>query len=570
MRARPFRRSPRRIALRRRWLRATAMVALVSMALLLTTEQASADGATLPALSMPHLSWAGLKSWWNDPHWGRIPKQQSGTAAGLSHRASAASTRAGKGAGHAPGKGKGELDAYHPYAKASKAGRSQSVGGFSARTSKRDAAKSDQTDDVYDNADGTTTRQIAQSPVNYRDAHGDWQPIDTRVRTAADGRLHETANSLGVDFAAKGTDPAVVHFTTDAAHGLSYGLKGAAAVTGKVSGSKVTYAGALPQTDLVVAPTTVGVKEAVVLHSAQAASSWTFPLTLKGLTATQAKDGSIDLKDASGKVTERIPAAYAYDSKVDPRSGDPATTYAVAYRLTGAPGHQALTITLDSAWLHDAARVFPVTVDPTIVDGWTTTYAESGNPAGDHSFEQTVKVGSYDSGTHAANTFVNHWYSGWDGSNVTVTAADLKLFDTWAATCTAERFDVAQITQAWTPTGVTTYPGPTHGASIGNLTPSVPHACANTAADRSVGDWVTVPLTTASIQGWMNGTTKDYGLAVYAATTDALHWKQFGSFNDGGKGPYIQVTYTGTTPPQVFQQYPNDNAVAYTTTPELT
>ena len=104
------------------------MVAFVSMALLLTTEQASADGATLPALSMPHLSWAGLKSWWNDPHWGRIPKQQSGTAAGLSHRASAASTRAGKGAGHAPGKGKGELDAYHPYTKASKAGRSQSVG----------------------------------------------------------------------------------------------------------------------------------------------------------------------------------------------------------------------------------------------------------------------------------------------------------------------------------------------------------------------------------------------------------------------------------------------------------
>lgn len=545
------------------------MVAFVAMALLLTTEQAAADGATLPALSMPRLSWEGLASWWKDPTWGHIPRQRGGSAAGLSHRASAAATRAGKGAGHAPGKGKGELDAYHPYAKASKAGPSAAAGSFSAKTSRRNAAKSSATDSVFDNADGTTTRQIAKMPVNYRDANGDWQPIDTRVQSGSDGRLHESANSLGVDFAPRSTDPAVVSFRTDGDHALSYGLQSATPVAGKVSGSQVTYPGTLPGTDLVVAPTATGVKEAVVLHSARAANSWAFPLTLKGLTAVQTKDGSIDLRDANGKVTERIPAAYAYDSKVDPHSGDPATTYAVKYQLAGDVGHQVLKVTLDSAWLHDAARVFPVTVDPTITDGWTTTYAESGAP-GDHSFEQTVKIGSYDSGTHSAAAYVNHWYSGWDGSKVTVTAADLKLFDTWASTCTAERLDVAQVTQAWTPTGVTGYPGPSYGASIGNVTPSVPHACANTTADRSVGDWVDVPLTTASIQGWMNGTTPDYGLAVYAATNDTLHWKQFGSFNDGTLTPRIVVTYTGTTPPQVYQQYPNNNATAYTTTPELT
>ncbi|AYG78396.1 tRNA(Glu)-specific nuclease WapA [Streptomyces hundungensis] len=546
------------------------MMAFVAMALVLTTEQASADGATLPALSMPHLSWSALADWFKDPTWGHIPRQQGGSAAGLSHRASTASTQAGKGAGRAPGKGKGELDAYHPYAKASKSGPSAAIGGFSANTSKRDAAKSTATESVFDNADGTTTRQIAQKPVNYRDADGNWQPIDTRVKVGSDGRLHESANSLGIDLAPRSTDPAVVSVSTDSDHALSFGLQGAAEVAGKADGSKVTYPGILPATDLTVVPTTTGVKEAVVLHSAQAADSWTFPLTLKGLTAVQNKDGAIDLRDTSGKVVERIPAAYAYDSKVDPRSGDPATTYAVKYQLTGASGHQALKVTLDAAWLHDQARVFPVTVDPPVItDGWTTTYAESGT-TGDHSFEQTVKIGSYDSGPHSAAAYVNHWYSGWDGSKVTVTAADLKLFDTWASTCTPERLDVAQVTKAWTPTGVTSYPGPSYGASIGNVTPSVPHACANTAADHSVGDWVDVPLATASIQGWMNGTTADYGLAVYAATNDTLHWKQFGSFNDGTLTPRIVVTYTGTTPPQVYQQYPNNNATAYTTTPELT
>jgi RHS repeat-associated protein len=544
------------------------MLAFVALAFMLATEQAAADGSTLPALSMPNLS--SLTTWMkHPPHWKDIPHQQGGTAAGRSHRASAASTRAGRGAGHKPGKAPGELDAYHPYAKVSKSGRSAVVGGFSAKTSRRDAAKSTATATVYDNADGTHTRQVALTPVNYRDAHGDWQPIDTRVRRAADGRLHETANSLSVDFAPDSADPALASFRTGAGHTLGYGLKGAAKVTGAVTGSEVTYAGALPHTDLVLAPTTTGVKEAVVLHSAQAAGSWTFPLSLKGLTPVQAKDGSIELRAADGTVTARIPRAYAYDSKVDRRSGEPTTTYAVTYRLVRDHGATALQVTLDPTWLHDPARVFPVTVDPTITDGWTTTYAESGN-AGDHSFEQTVKVGSYDSGTHSANAFVNHWYGGWDGSGVTVTSANLQLRDTWASTCTAERFDVALVTAPWTPTGVTAYPGPSHGSSIGNLTPSVPEACANTAADPSVGDWVTVPLTASAIQGWMNGTTPDYGLAVYASTTDALHWKQFASFSDAAYGPRISVTYTGTTPPQVYQQYPNNNATEYTTTPELT
>lgn len=550
------------------------MFAFVALAFMLATDQAAADGATLPALSMPSLS--SLMSWANHPpHWNDIPRQQGGTAAGRSHRATAASTRAAGGAGHKPGKAPSELDAYQPYAKATPSGRSALVGGFSAKTSKRDAAASDATTTVYDNADGTRTRRVSQSPVNYRDGKGTWRPIDTKVRRGSDGRLHEAANSVEVDFAAKSSDSALASFRPDAQHRVSYGLRGAAKVTGTVAGSEVTYTAALPQTDLVLSPSATGVKESVVLHSAQAANSWTFPLSPHGLTPVQVKDGSIELRDAAGKVAVRIPRAYAYDSKVDRRSGDPTTTYAVTYRLIHDGSGTALRVTLDPSWLHDPARVFPVTVDPTlvtppeIVDGWTTTYAESGND-GDHSFEQTVKVGSYDSGTHSANSFVNHWYGGWDGSGVTVTKASLHLFDTWASTCTAERFDVALVTSAWTPTGVTTYPGPSKGASIGNLTVSVPHACANNASDRSVGDWVEVPLTTASIQGWVNGTTPDYGLAVYADTTDNLHWKQFGSFSDPGLGPYIDVTYTGTTPPQVYQQYPNNNADAYTTTPELT
>ncbi|MER6978251.1 LamG-like jellyroll fold domain-containing protein, partial [Streptomyces carpinensis] len=462
---------------------------------------------------------------------------------------------------------RGELSAYHPHTPAIKRGRSGG-GTFDARTSKRNASKSSRTATVYDNADGSTTREMYQEPVNYQVSKGRWAPIDVDVRAGPDGRWHEKANSLAVDFGAKATDSALASLAIDPDHRIAYALKGAAPVKGTAHGSTVTYTGVLDATDLKVAPTATGVKESVVLHSADAGDSWTFPLSLKGLTPVRHGDGWIDLRDGSGRTVERIPPAYAYDSKVNLRSGDPATTHDVTSELVHSEDGYALKVTLDSRWLHDSHRVFPVTVDPTVDDGWVTTYAESGAD-GDHSYEQTIKVGSYDSGTHSAVSFYNHWDNAWDGSGLTVTEAHLDIFDTWASTCTPERFDVALVTKAWTPESVTSYPGPSHGSSIGNLTPSVPTACANTAADRTVGDWLQVPLTTSAIQGWFNGTTPDYGLAIYASTTDNLHWKQFGSFNDPADGPHILVTYTGNTAPQLYEQFPSDNAVVGTTQPEL-
>ncbi|MFD9393174.1 LamG-like jellyroll fold domain-containing protein [Streptomyces sp. NPDC060000] len=539
---------------------------------MLTTDQAVAEGLEFGSIELPSMSLASLASWFTDPQWGKLPHQRSGTAAGHRHQVDAAATAAHRGAGHAPGKGKGELPAYQAHKPATKAGRSAGGTGFDAKTSKRSATKSTRTETVYDNADGSVTRRISPNPVNYQVGKGRWAPIDVDVRAGPDGRWYESANSVDVDFAAKATDPALTSLATDTKHRVAYGLKGAAPVKGTADGSTVTYDQVLPGTDLKLAPTATGVKESVVLDSADAAGTWTFPLTLQGLTPVQSTaNGWIDLRDSSGRTVERIPPSYAYDSKVDPRSGDPATTHAVTTELVRNGDGYALEITLDSTWLHSADRVFPVTVDPTVTDGWTTTYAESGTGNNiDHSYEQTIKVGSYDSGTHSANSFVNHWDTAWDGSGATVTAASLHLFDTWAATCTAERFDVALVTSAWTPEGVTSYPGPSKGSSIGSATPSVPNACANTGADRTVGDWVSVSLSTSAIQGWLSGTTADHGLAVYAATTDALHWKQFGSFNDPGKGPYITVTYTGNTAPQLYEQFPADNAVVGTTTPEFT
>lgn len=527
-----------------------------------------AEQQGLPAIHLPSL--AQVRAWLVDPGRGSLPVQASGSADGHGHAATSASTRARGGIGRAQGRGAGELPAYAPLARLVKPGPSARRPGFDARTSTRVAAKSSATWDYYQNADGSFTRRLATHQVNYRDAAGGWQPIDTTLVRQADGRWVEKANSVAVQFAASATDPALVTVGFAPGQSVSYALAGAAAVPASVSSASVTYPGVLPATDLVLSSTAAGAKESLVLRSPRAAATWIFPLHLTALTAVQEPDGSIALRDAAGRTVGVIPAAYAFDSRIDPVSGEHASTHAVTYRLLSTGGGVELAMSLDPGWLRDPARHFPVTVDPTTNTAQApTTYVETtAADIGDHSMEPTIRIGSWDAGTHRANSFISFPASGLDGSGVAVTGASLSLYDVWASICTAERFDVAPVTQPWTASQLTTYPGPTFGASIGNATPSVPDACANSGGDLSKGDWVTVPLAPGTFTAWAASGASDYGLAVYASTSDALHWKQFDSANTIW-GPSLMLTYNGFLLPAIAAQYPGNNTQAPTLSPVL-
>jgi len=553
---------------------ARSCAAAILLALGLSLGVGQADAAQLAAGQRPI---AGLGSWLGAlfsgspaaPHWGATPRQAAGSAEGKPHNASTASTRASGGIGSTPGAGPGELPEDHGHARKVTPGPSgAATSGFDAATSRRDPLKSTATMNYFANADGSVTRDYTRGPVNFSDGPWGWRPIDTSVRSQPDGRWHETANSLSVDFAGNSADPALAKLSVDAGHTVSYRLDGARAVAPHVNGPAANYAEVLPGTDLALEPTATGLKESLVLHSATAPNTWVFPLTLDGLTPRLEADGSVSLLDGAGAMRQRIPRGYAFDSKVDPVSGMPATTYAVGYELTTADGKPSLKVTLDPKWLADPARVFPVTVDPTFTESSASTYAEIGAP-GDHSMEKVVKIGSYNSGPDSANTFLQ-FPKDLDGSQVTVSAATLKLFDTWASTCTPARFDVAPVTQAWLPSTVTAYPGPSYGASIGNVTPSVPTACANRAADRTKGDWVSVPLSTATFTGWANGSVPDNGLAVYAATNDSLHWKQFDSWlMNAGYQPVLSLTTSGNVPPVIDSAYPGAGGTTTSLVPFL-
>ena len=139
-----------------------------------------------------------------------------------------------------------------------------------------------------------------------------------------------------------------------------------------------------------------------------------------------------------------------------------------------------------------------------------------------------------------------------------------------APTCAAEEVDLAPINDPWVPQQVTTYPGPALGTPTSNASIALSGACHNPAGDPELGDDIIIPVSTSLAQSWTNGTRADYGLGVYAPTTDTLHWKVMSSGANDYHTPYLSLTYSSAQPlPYVYSQDPPNGAAPGTLTPLL-
>ncbi|MFF9626852.1 LamG-like jellyroll fold domain-containing protein [Streptomyces griseosporeus] len=520
------------------------------------------------------MSLSGLWKWVSEPDEPDTPDQEGGTARGKSHHASADATDADRGVGRAPGKGKGELDAYQrPVDKPEQAttGPARGTGkSFDPATSKRDAKKSTATSDYYVNEDGSTTIRHYSGRTNFKATDGTWQPIDTTLVKDEEGRFEQKANSLDVDFAPNAADDELASVGLGSGRALAYELNGAAKVAAtKGTDGTIAYNGVLPDTDVQLVPIADGFKENVVLRSPDAANSWTFKLDAQGLTPRLADNGDVEFLGADGKVAATVPHAYMEDANIDRRSGEGARSGAVSYELTTVDGEPALRMTADRAWLDDPKRVYPVTVDPTTVLASEATYVQT-DYASNRSAETQIKVGSYDSGTTKANSFLQFSNLGTTLAGQKVSAAQLNVWALWSSTCTPEDFSVYPVTQSWSPSTTTTYPGPSYGSAIGTTTPDPGASCTNSSGSASVGVKMPVTLSTSWFTQVATGGA-NYGLAMAAPTGDGLHWKKFHSDDSATASwrPSLDLTYAPNTAPQVNAQYPPENFQANTLQPEL-
>ncbi len=478
--------------------------------------------------------------------------------------------------------------------------------GYDAKTS-REVPPDRANQIMYSNADGTRTAFEFQGPVNYRRADGQWASINTSLMpggtagspgpsasassapaasqpaSSAAATMYATLPSsspVAVSpsplirptstvpggstppvsgwterseaepeaFAGQASAPDLVSMPVDSGHAVAFGVAGAAAVSGSAHGSTVGYAGVMPDAAIDFTAGTGMVKERIVLDSPRAPASWLFPLDLTGLHAEPGPGGIVEFADAAGKVLAYVPHAFMTDSNVNPHSGDGATSYGVSYSLTTYDGQPAIKMTLDTAWLDSKARVYPVTVDPSVSDASATGSTYVQYPYNnDYSGDTELKVGTYDGGGSKAKSFLAFGNVASALHDDTVLGVRLGVFNTWSYSCSPRTVYVYPVTSSWPVTGDKTWPGPSTGAAIGSksfATGWVPYGSTVSPCNAS---WEGINLDQAGtnlVNGWTHGTVANNGLALGASGTDSYGWKKFASQAASSGDPFLAITYT--------------------------
>lgn len=535
-----------------------------------------------------------------------VPTQRSGTAAGAPHRTSAAADLGRVEGGHvvsaASGAGKrlpGPVAArevpgavgraikpkplkFPVQGKVSEgllvlsASAARKVRGYNPKTSRKmPLSGADQV--TYANADETKTSFMYTTPVNYRSPGGTWTPISsTLVPVTQAGMSASPAVSPGTYTApasavsagppspflgwTEKSEAAPELFAGDAAAGnlvsvpvegrdlVSFGISGAAPVTGVASGSTVTYNGVRSGSSVIFAAGTGMVKESIVLSSPGAPTTWVFPLSLKGLHAEMGPGGIVEFADSAGKILAYVPPGFMTDSNINPHSGDGATSYGVSYSLVIEGGRQALKMTLDKTWLDSKSRAYPVTVDPSVsaVNANGSTYVQYPDN-NDFSGNTELHVGTYDGGSDYAKSFIAFGNVASQLKNDTVLGAWLGVFNTWSYSCSPRPVYVYPVTSSWSVSGSKSWPGPSTGSAIGRASFATGWVPLGSTASPCPASWKNIGLDQAGtnlVNGWTHGTIADNGLAIGASNSDSYSWKQFWSDANSEAQPFLSVTYT--------------------------
>ncbi|MFI8087975.1 DNRLRE domain-containing protein [Streptomyces sp. NPDC086080] len=424
----------------------------------------------------------------------------------------------------------------------------QGFTGYDPEQSAEDPGERTASSKEFRNPDGTRTTRVYTEQVHYRDAAGAWREIDTSLVPADEAhaggdRLAAAADDTELTLATRGDDPALAMLKVDdGRHEIGFGVSGATAATAEVRDDAAHYEDVRRDSDLVLEAAHGAVKETIVLNSPDAPREWTFPLHLGGLTPSLDPHGAVLLKDAGGETQAVIPKGWMEDSAHDPRTGGPALSGDVDYRLVEKDGRWSLKVLLDEAWLDAPERVYPVRVDPSVddIDDNGDSFVQDTWPDGNFAGDDELKVGSYDAGTNRAISYLKFDHVTGELKNRYILNADLGLYNVWSSSCTAQKMTVHQVTGAWSSTTVTWNNRP---PSFDDLIASASFAHGENCGGSK---WRVLDLGSKGVnlvQGWVDGSKANHGLALWADFDTSGPWKRFGSANSANK-PYLAVTHS--------------------------
>ena len=476
---------------------------------------------------------------------------------------------------------------------------------------------------VYANPDRTRTAVIDEKPVRFKNAAGTWQDFDLTLVPGPDGALVAKA---APDAARLGThsDAALATVATKAGP-ITLIHPGAIPVQATTTDDRATFPKALGAgRDLVLSLTPDGYEEKVILADAGGGASYLEQFSLPaGVTARNGPAG-VEFLDAGADVVATYGGGVAFDATF-PRSGPQATT-PVSVRLSAAtptprppgstvppttapafppaggssttstspptatspttvpttvatPPAGSTLVTVEVAvapeWLAAAARVFPVTIDPTMAT--RTTLAANGGFdtwVSDHSAYATTSwsthpyliVGSPGGGTKSRSALKFDVSALPIGADTQVIESHLSLYNWYSVSCTPSSINVYGL---GTPPAI----GPTNIWSsqppVDGVAPTASVAFAHGGPTCATAAWQDLDAT-ALARRWLTGTANN-GMGLQAVNeTDANAYRGFYSAEQsaGAFAPTLSITYN-RLPTAAVPSAPADGAVLVSDRPTL-
>ncbi|WP_157249931.1 LamG-like jellyroll fold domain-containing protein [Nonomuraea typhae] len=366
-----------------------------------------------------------------------------------------------------------------------------------------------ETRQVFAQPDGTHVMELNVRPVRVRQA-GQWAPVDTTLKQAADGTIAPVATAVGLTFSGGGSGP--LARMSRGAKTLELGWPGALP-TPTLNGGTATYPEVMPGVDLQVTADVDGFSHVLVVKSRAAAAKLpdvSFPLATTGLSMKSDKAGNLEAVDRDGGTVFTAATPTMWDS-----SAHDGRQSIMAAELAG----RTLRLKPDRAMLADPKTRYPVYLDPFFSaarGAWTAVWKNW--PDSNYlNSSDVARVGKISSTQTNRSFFQMNTGATIHGKQII--KATLRTYETWAYSCSA------RVVEAWAtnPIGrATTWdnqPAWVRKLSSVNVAKGWSASCAPGGVEFDV----TSQVADAAAKKWPNITV---GLRA-ASESDVYAWKKF-------------------------------------------
>lgn len=439
---------------------------------------------------------------------------------------------------------------------------------------------------TYKNKDGSLTNKIYQYPIHFKDnASKLWKEIENNFELdTTNSDIVNYENSFKVKF--KKNTNAGESLLKVSQNEKVFALNPVSQeqliennfienrrnnIEATFTGNKITYSNIYPYTDITYQLGSSKVKEDIIIKKRPSAGDpvqFSFELSLNGLDVIESSNGEIQIIDPITKeVQYYLEKPFMFDSympegyKKTPNVEDipeAALSFDVQYKLVKRNNKWFIDVIPNREWLESNDRVYPVTIDPTIVTYQPKSQLEDTNirsfyPDQTGGTETTLGVGLYKTSTQ---TNVIRSLFKFDVSSIPVgskiIAADLNLWIASVYNNTLIDIDLHELSNTWTEAGAT---WKSRNGSTAWLTQGSDYTSTILSSDK-VSDHTDLSIShvwdvpSETVQKWVGNPAANKGLLLKSKDETVQTYKKFIS------GDHADINGTNYSPVLVVSYYP--------------